>query len=136
MHFVPVVPSEIDQFFNAFRHMSLAQQQQQLKALRDTHHEYIADLESRRGQPVNPASPSLVENTQGSGSSSSGAHHVPPTGVEYWAAMAGDDRNLVGRRKGNLQTPGASHRGFYPRPIRQWVCLNFGIAQHRHQYYK
>ncbi len=106
---VPVVPSEVDQFFNAFRHMSLAQQQQQFKALRDTHHEYIADLELRRGQPVNPASPSLVENTQGSGSSSSGAHHVPPTGVEYWAAIAGDDRNLVGRRKGNLQTPGASH---------------------------
>ena len=45
MHFVPVVPSEIDQFFNAFRHMPLAQQPQQFKALPDTHHEYIADLQ-------------------------------------------------------------------------------------------
>ena len=76
MHLVPVVPSEVDQFFDTFRDMPIAQKQQQFKALRDIHHEYIADLESRKGQPepmVTPIAHSLVKGTQGASSSSSGA---------------------------------------------------------------
>ena len=121
MHLVPVVPSEVDQFFDAFRNLPLAQKQQQFKALRDTHHEYISDLESRKGQPassVKPTSPSLVEITQGSGSSSSGAHHVPPTGVDYWTALAGDDRKLFGRHTGNATLAGFQWAGYAPSTSR------------------
>ena len=130
MHLVPVVPSEVDQFFDTFRDMPIAQKQQQFKALRDIHHEYIADLESSKGQPepmVTPIAHSLVKGTHGASSSSTAVASNPPSGLAHWTELAGDGRNLYGRRsQGNLSlqpNPEAFLPFDHARPDHKWLML-------------
>ena len=114
MHLVPVAPSEVDQFFDNFHDKPFAQRQQEFKALRDIHREYVIDLESGKGQPepkVMPIPHSLVAGAQGSSSSSSGAR---------WRDIVSDGRSLHGRsQRGNPHRPASSRSTIELQPNRE-----------------
>ncbi len=75
---------------------------------------YVDKLVSEQGQPIPMAVPvplSLVADTQGLSSSSTGAPRNQPIGVAHWIELVGDGRILHGRsQRGNPQRP-ASSRG-------------------------